>query len=117
MGCAVTVFPLGQTVEVYAPGEPTTDAHNNDIPGVGSWEPVKVFAWAVNKVSEDERGASMLRTIDELTVYTPIAFPAGGKVRLPDDTVWEVQSNAEDYNNNPWWSPGLLVVHCRKVEG
>ena len=116
MGCAVTVFPLGQTVEVYTPGEPTTDAHGNDIPGVGSWESVKVFAWAVNKVSEDG-GEFTLRTIDELTVYTPVTFHPGGRVRLPDSSEWEVQGNAEDYNNNPWWSPGLLVVHCRKVEG
>lgn len=116
MGCAVTVFPLGQTVEVYTPGEPITDAHGNDIPGVGSWEPVKVFAWAVNKVSEDG-GEFTLRTIDELTVYAPVAFHPGGRVRLPDSSEWEVQGNAEDYNNNPWWSPGLLVVHCRKVEG
>lgn len=112
----MSIFPLAQKIEVYTPGEPGRDAHGNEIPGPGSWEPVRVFAWAVNKVDE-ERGESMLRTIDNLTVYTPEAFHPGGRVRLPDGSEWEVEGNAEDYNNNPWWSPGLVVVHCRKVEG
>ena len=109
-------FPLAFTVEVYTPGTPTTDAHGNQIPGVGSWSDQGVFGWAVNKI-EEEGGDHLLRTVDVLTVYTPVGFPASGRVRLPDGSEWDVQGNAEDYNNNPWWTPGLFVARARKVEG
>ena len=112
----MSVFPLARTVEVYTPGEPVEDRFGNTRPGPGTWQPVKVFAWAVNKV-EEQADDSILRTVDELTVYMPDAPDPGGRVRLPDLSEWQVEGNAEDYNNNPWWSPGLVVVHCRKVEG
>ena len=108
-----------QSVDVYRPGEPTTDRFGNLVPGVGVWEQTPVAQWWVHR-SEESEGDSVLRTVDVLTVH----FPAGtepspsGQIRLMDGTVWQVEGNPENYNHGfHGWSPGLMVVHCKRVEG
>lgn len=106
-------------LEVYRPGAPTKDRFNNLKPGAGVWEPTPVVQWWVHRTEESD-GDSVLRTVDLLTVH----FPSGtqpspaGKVRLPDGTEWEVQGEVEDYDHGfHGWSPGIVPVHCKRVEG
>lgn len=117
----VPFIPLLHVVEVYHPGEPVKDRFNNIRPGPGRWETVKVASWWVHNTEEqDSQNASILRTIDTLTIHVPpeTAPTPGGKVRLPDATVWEVEGNAEDFNHG-WhgFVPGLVAIHAKKVEG
>lgn len=111
-------FPLTQVLEVYRPGAPERDRFGNLRPSAGRWEQTRVFGWAVNKVSEGDED-SVLRRIDQLDLYTPedAAPTPDGKVRLPDGSEWAVDGHAETYEHNPWWQPGLVVIHCRRVEG
>lgn len=108
-----------QSVDVYRQGDPVKDRFGNLAPGVGVWESSPVAQWWVHR-SEETDGDSVLRTVDLLTVH----FPAGSepapssKVRLPDGTEWQVEGNAENYDHGfHGWAPGLVVVHCKRVEG
>lgn len=107
------------TVEIYREGAFEKDRFGNLNPGPGEWEPVKVAQWWVHR-TEEQGDDSVLRTVDLLTVHVPTgdAPSPGGKVRLPDGTEWEVQGNPEDFNHGfHGWSPGLVVVHCKRTEG
>lgn len=111
--------PMKQVLEFYFPGTPTVDRFGNERAGVGSWESVLVASWWVEK-PEELAGDSVLRTKDVLMVHCAPedAPPAGGLVRTPDQSDWEVQGNVEDYNHG-WhgWSPDLVVVQAVRVEG
>lgn len=109
------------TVEVWREGAPVEDRFGNLVPGPGVWEPVKVAGWSRKRVSEGDED-SVLRTVDALEVH----FPAGEepapseKIRIParPSEEWEVDGNADDWNHGPFgFAPGLVKVHCRKVEG
>lgn len=116
---AVSFIPLSQTLDVYTPGAVARDRFGNERPGEGAWKPVKVALWWVDK-TEEKNGDSVLRTVDYLHAHIPpeSAPDAGGKVRTPDGREWGVIGTPEDYNHG-WhgWSPGLLVIHAKKVEG
>lgn len=107
--------PLRHTVELAEVVE-TTDPFGNVITVPSEFTPVQVAGWAIVK-TEESAGESVLRTVDQLDVYAQQPFDAGTTIRLPDGSVWEVSGNAEDYRHGPWWNPGLVVVHARKVEG
>lgn len=112
-------LPAHHSVDVYRPGEPVADRFGNLTPGVGVWESTPVVQWWVHR-SEESEGDSVLRTVDVLTVHFPTGSepsPAG-RVRLGDGTVWQVEGNPEDYDHGfHGWSPGIVPVHCKRVEG
>lgn len=111
------MYPLRQTIYVGTPGEPTKDRFGNEIPGPMEWAPANVFGWAVVR-TEEQTGDSIMRLIDDLQLIAPVGLlTAENEIRLPDDTTWVVEGNAEDYNANPWFTPGLVIHHCKKVEG
>lgn len=119
LGDRMAFIPLRHSVDVYTVGEPVVDRFGNERPGEGSWSPVKVAQWWVHK-TEEKGDDSVLRLIDLLTVHIPPedAPTPGGRVRLPDGSVWEVQGNAEDFEHGfHGWSPGLVVVHGKRVTG
>ena len=111
----MSFIPLRHTVEV-SEVEMVTDRFGNQVPRQGKFRPVQVAGWAVTKVDE-AHGDSVLRTVDQLDIYAAKPFALGASVKLPDGNVWQVEGNAEDYNHGPWWSPGLVVVHAKKVGG
>lgn len=118
-----SVFPLRFTVWVSEVVE-TTDRFGNTRMKAGGFRAVKAAGWAVNRVDEaagsttySNVGESVLRTVDQLDLYVPQRIAPSAQIKLPDDTIWEVQGHAEDYRNGPFWDPGLVVVHARKVEG
>lgn len=107
------------SVDVYRPGEPTTDRFGNVVPGAGQWWPTPVAQWWVHQ-SQESHGDSILRTVDKLTAcFRPEDAPGpDGKIQLPDGTEWAVSGTPEDYNHGfHGFAPGLVVVHCRRVEG
>ena len=83
------------------------------------WEHVNVASWWVDRTDETS-GDSVLRTIDYLHAHFPTdTAPAPDAVlRLPDGSQWQVEGHPEDYNHG-WhgFTPGLVVVHAKKVEG
>lgn len=112
-------IPTPHTVEVFREGELEEDRFGNLRPGPGEWWSIKVASWWVHR-TEEQSEDSVLRTVDLLTMHTPIGQEPGpsSKVRLPDGSVWEVQGNPEDYNHGPFgFVPGLMVVNCKRTEG
>lgn len=105
-------------VEVYWPGEPVAGRFGEIDHAPGQWVTTPVVGWAIAR-TEEKDGESVLRTVDVLDLYcTPeSAPPPGGKIRLPNQTVWEVEGNPEDYRHGPFWNPGLLVIHAKRTEG
>lgn len=100
---------IAQLVEI-------TDRFNNKVMVPGVYQPVLVAGWAIVNTKE-QTGESVLRTIDQLDIYSPEAFSRGTQVRLPDGSVWQVQGNAEDYRHGPWWNPELVIIHAVQVKG
>lgn len=113
------MMPLKQSVEVYTPGEVEYDRFGNEVRGAGQWVEVSVAQWWVHR-TEEKGDDSILRLVDLLTLHCPpeSAPGADGRVRLSDGSEWEVDGRPEDFTHG-WhgWSPGLLVVNCRRVTG
>lgn len=108
-------FPL----TFIRPAGRVKDRFNNWIDGPPVEETVKVVSWWVDK-TEEGHADSVLRTIDYLHVHVPSHVTVTGdmRVRTPDGAVWEIQGNAENYDHGfHGWSPGVSVVHAKKVEG
>lgn len=105
-------------VEVLRKAETVTDRFGNEVPGAGEWVKTPVFSWAVRS-SEEVHGDSILRLIEQLVVYcAPDVAPAeDSSIRLPDGSVWLVEGRHTDFNHGPWWSPNLVTVTAKKVEG
>lgn len=94
-----------------------TDRFGNPVRVLGGWQPVMVAGWWISRV-EEKTGDSVLRTVSELSIITPAGvLSAEQQVQLPDGSVWEVHGEEENYQNGPWWNPGLVVVNCKKVSG
>lgn len=113
----VSFIPLNHVVGLSSPGV-ATDPFSNDVPTEGQWRDVGCAGWWVDK-SEEKTGESVLRTIDVLHVLMPVdvdVSPAS-RIRLPDLSVWQVEGHPENYEHGfHGFSPGLVVVHARKVE-
>lgn len=110
-------FPLRKTIHVSELGPPSFDRFGNEIPGKLEWVPKKVFGWAKVRV-EEEQGDSTMRLIDDMQLIAPDGtVKPDSNIKLPDNTEWSVEGNAEDYSANPWFNPGLVIYHCRKVTG
>ena len=112
----MATFPLLYSVTVREAGVATTDRFGNERLGLGEPRVVAVCGWAVN-ATDDDHEDSVLRTIDQLSLFTPERFAADSVVTLPDSTQWRVVGSPEDYRHGPWWDPGLFVVRATRVEG
>lgn len=111
-------WPLKFTITGQGPGHWEKDRFNNDVWVPGEPIQVAVFSWEVTKSEELDSETSVLRTVDDLVIIAPAdSFTPQTAVKLPNGDTWEIQGNPEDVNNNPYYSPGLVTYHARKVEG
>lgn len=55
--------------------------------------------------------------VDGAMIGPPDIVSAHGIVTHTTLGRFEVVGEPEDYNNNPWWSPGLVVYNLRRTEG
>lgn len=118
-----TPFPMNESVTVRKPGEKVEDPlTGNLLDRPGEVLTVSVFSWAVIQSVEQPAGAA--RTFDGLGAHLeerlqiiglPDVISSGDVVILPNGSEWSLAGNAEDYNHNPWWSPGLVVYYALKV--
>lgn len=87
------------------------------LPRPGETVDQPVFGWSVQqsveKVSAD--GASSWLQERLQLIGPPEVITAEDKIVLPDGSEWALEGNAEDYNNNPWWSPGLVVYYAQRM--
>lgn len=112
-------YPRRQAVQVRSRVQTGVDRNGDPKMGFSPWKAILVFGWAVSPTQEVV-GDSLLRTIDTLTMYpAPEDDPGpGGEIMIPGDPVpWRVEGNNDDYSNNPYFVPGLVVVTAHRVKG
>ena len=111
-------FPVEVPIEISAGFIEVEDRFGNVKLEPAGFSEVLVFGWSVNPVEEDT-GDSVMRVIDTLKVIIPatLAVPPETKFRTPDGREWNVEGSPRDSNNGPWWSPGLVTVTAKGVEG
>ena len=96
------VDPFGNQVE-------TPTSQRSEIP-------VDVVGWSAPSAQELATAGTLNRVAWDVDLYAPTgAVSHEDRVRL-DDALFEVES-VENYDNGPWWTPGLDVVHLRRVGG
>jgi hypothetical protein len=97
----------GNTLPVFTPAK---DQPGVEYPVCGWWLPTSV-----------EESGNKRRVITTLVLAAPKSFPANpyDLVDVPADggTQYEVIGEAEDYNQGPWWQPGVVVWNLQDVSG
>lgn len=118
MAVAMSIFPLTQEVTRLRSGEDGTDAHGNQIPGPTEEDQVLVFAWWIGSSGEPQLPGHVERVESDASLIAgPGDFLPTDHVVLPGHGVFEVEGHPSNYDNNPWWSPGVETVALRRVEG
>lgn len=91
------------------------DGLGNDTE-VETTESVMVFAWSQTSPAEPIVAGHERLEVDVQMYSGPGDF-------LPDDAVvldagdpFDVIGEPVNYNNNPWWQPGLEVINLRRVQ-
>ena len=108
-------FPLKKSVVAVGAGEVYEDPLTGRlIERPGQPRDVKVFGWSV--VRSEEIASGVVAFLDERLqiIGPPGVLTYEDKITLPDGTVWALQGNEEDHNNNPWWEPGLVIYTAQK---
>lgn len=106
--------------EVMKPGEVTweTDRFGNKIPVQGDPVPVNVFAWEIVKSEEFDDKEFVMRIRDKMQILAPPGtFAPADEIEVPTVGKWQIEGNAEDSTNNPYFNSGLVTYHAKKVTG
>lgn len=77
-----------------------------------------VFVFAFAQVSPQEPvvyGHDRIQ-VDVQMYAAPGDFLPDDAVTLDAGPVFEVVGEAQNYDNNPWWSPGVEVINLRRVQ-
>lgn len=115
-------FPTPFTVGVHTYSAGSDDGYGNPVP---VYTPARdqpgteyaVCGWVTSAPPVEERGGQD-RVIIDLQLFAPATFPATAYDLVDvEDTQFEVIGEAEDYNNGPWWMPGVAVWNLRNVTG
>lgn len=118
MAVDMSVFPLTQEVTRLRPGQAGWDSHGNEISGTPLAEQVRVFAWWIGSSGEPNTPGHVERVeSDASLIAAPGDFRPADHVQLPGAGEFEVDGHPSNYDNNPWWSPGVEMVQLRRVEG
>lgn len=118
MAAGMSVFPLTQEVTRLRTGGMSTDPFGNPVPGPPSEEQVLVFAWWIGSSGEPSLSGHVERVDSDASLIAgPGEFKPADQVVLPGGGVFEVEGHPSNYDNNPWWSPGVETVALRRVEG
>lgn len=98
----MALWPLNFEVSVRGVGRPA--------------RAVRVFAYNVTR-SEETRLAGHLRLVEVLQVIAPPGvIDRGDTITIDNGTEWEVDANPEDHENNPYFTPGLVIYYGNRIE-
>lgn len=110
-------YPLRFAVTRIRRSESGVDELGNDVVSETRQE-IPVFGWAPTQ--PDEPVISRHERVESgMSLYArPGDFIESDAVLIPrEDEPFEVIGGEQSYENNPWWSPGLVVVRLERIEG
>ena len=114
----MSVFPLTKEVTRIRSGGVVTDPFGNEVPGPPTEDQVLVFAWWVGSSGEPNLSGHVERVESDASIIAaPGDFQPSDQVSLPGVGVFEVDGYPANFDNNPWWSPGVETVALKRVEG
>ena len=114
----MSVFPLTQEVTRLRSGPAGYDSHGNEIPSTPVEDQILVFAWWIGTSGEPGAAGHVERVESDASLIAgPGEFKPSDQVLLPGHGMFEVEGHPANYDNNPWWSPGVETVALRRVEG
>lgn len=81
-------------------------------------EAIAVFGWWYTSPEEPMIARHERVAVDVSLIAAVGSFRPSDAVELPGDPEhYEVVGYPQNYDNNPWWSPGREVVTLAKIEG
>lgn len=112
-----TEWPLTVPVVLMRRVGGGVDEYGDPLPERFSEENVMVFGVAVGG-DEPVTATRPERVRHDLTVYAPTSLQVGARDRIRHrGEVFEVDGPPGDWDENPWWSPGLAQIRCNRLEG
>jgi hypothetical protein len=111
------LYPLTVPVTRFRRGVTGQDQLGNDVVGETSSE-VLVFGYYSASPDEPLEAGHERLTLDARMITAVGDFVADDAVILPSfgQERFEVVGEAENYNANPWWSPGREIVNLRRSQ-
>lgn len=110
-----TRFPL--TVSIGLRRSVTvTNGFGDEVRGYGDPETVKVFAFYQTGGTEVGIDGHTQQVEHDAVVFAPteLGITAEDRIDLPWG-IFDVSQPPGDWDNNPWWSPGLVQVKLKRV--
>ncbi len=111
------LYPLTVPVTRFRRGVTGQDQLGNDVVGETSSE-VLVFGYYSSSPDEPLEAGHERLTLDARMITAVGDFVADDAVILPSfgQERFEIVGEAENYNANPWWSPGREIVNLRRSQ-
>ena len=114
----MSVFPCTIEVTRLRSGGMSDDPFGNPVPAPPSEDQILVFAWWIGTSGEPSMAGHVERVeSDASLIAEPGDFKPSDQVVLPGAGLFEVDGYPANFDNNPWWSPGVETVSLRRVEG
>lgn len=97
----------------------SVDPLNNPTEGYSPDERIYVFAWYIGSSSEVITGGHEERVVIDATAYpaTEAGVSAYDRIELPGIGWCQVIGQPKAWDANPWWPPGLVECHLKRVNG
>lgn len=110
-------YPLTVPLVIERRTEAGRDEYGDPLPEVFASEDAMVFAVVVG--GEEPVTATMPERVRyDLTVFAPTELAISARDRVVyRGAVYEVDGDPGCWDDNPWWSPGLVSVRCNRLEG
>lgn len=110
-------FSLTRSVEHFVYDGTGEDELGNEVPSYAEPVTVHVFGWEPPR-SDEPALAGHDRVVVDLKLYAPQSMGAKPADRVVvNGKRFEVIGWPEDPNDNGIWSPGLVSVNLRRIEG
>jgi hypothetical protein len=80
---------------------------------------VLVVGWAVTGGVERGEDGHINQVSWDVSLYAPASLQVDAQDQfiVPGLGMFEVAGSPANWDNGPWWSPGVSEIHLRRVDG
>lgn len=89
----------------------------DEIEVTGEPETVTVFGWFIGGGVEGRADGHVYQVEWDATLYAPASaqIHAGDRVTIPNVGEFTLDGEPANWDNNPWFAPGLVEIRLKKV--